>query len=82
MRYIYSLLGAVVIVFGIYTAGVYLDLYGELEEPGLPINSELPRSIVQQKQEAQEAFGRQKQILFGDTPVSYTHLTLPTIYSV
>ena len=99
MRYIYSLLGAVVIVFGIYTAGVYLDLYGELEEPGFPVNSELPRSIVQQKQEAQEAFGRQKQILFGDThvhttystdaflwslpiPVSYTHLTLPTILLV
>ena len=38
MRYIYSLLGAVVIVFGIYTAGVYLDLYGELEEPGFPVN--------------------------------------------
>ena len=58
MRYIYFLFGTVFIVFGIYTAGIYLDLYGELEEPGYSINSELPKSLVDQKLITQEPFGR------------------------
>ena len=52
MRYVYALLGAAVIVVGIYTIGVYLDLYGELEEPGFSIDSQLPASLVQDKFEA------------------------------
>ena len=82
MRYVYALLGAAVIVVGIYTIGVYLDLYGELEEPGFSIDSQLPASLVQGKFEAQKPFGREKQILFGDTHVHTTYSTDAFLWSL
>ena len=82
MRYIYFLFGTVFIVFGIYTAGIYLDLYGELEEPGYSINSELPKSLVDQKLISQKPFGREKQILFGDTHVHTTYSTDAFLWSL
>ena len=82
MRYVYALLGAAVIVVGIYTIGVYLDLYGELEEPGFSIDSQLPASLVQDKFEAQKPFGREKQILFGDTHVHTTYSTDAFLWSL
>ena len=62
MRYIYSLFGTVFIIFGIYTTGIYLDLYGELEDSGDSINSELPKSQVREKLISQKPLGREKQI--------------------
>ena len=82
MRYVYALLGAAVIVVGIYTIGVYLDLYGELEEPGFSIDSQLPASLVQDKFEAQKPFGREKQILFGDSHVHTTYSTDAFLWSL
>ena len=75
MRYISIFLGSLVLVIGIYVAGVYMNLYGELEEPGTSINSELPSSLVQSKSLAQKPFGETKQILFGDTHVHTTYST-------
>ena len=54
MQYIYYLFGTVLIISGIYIAGIYLDLYGELEEPGFSVNSELPKSLVDKKQISQK----------------------------
>ena len=82
MRYIYILFGTVFIIFSIYTAGIYLDLYGELESPGLSVNSELPRSLVEEKLISQKPFGREKQILFGDTHVHTTYSTDAFLWSL
>jgi len=82
MRYIYILFGTIFIVFGIYTAGIYLDLYGELESPGISVNSELPRSLVDKKFISQKPFGREKQILFGDTHVHTTYSTDAFLWSL
>ena len=57
MRYFGIFIGAIVLVTGIYVAGVYLNLYGELEEPGVSVDSELPKELVQSKLKAQEPFG-------------------------
>ena len=46
MRYFGIFIGAIVLVTGIYVAGAYLNLYGELEEPGASVDSELPRESV------------------------------------
>ena len=82
MRYIYSLFGTVFIIFGIYTTGIYLDLYGELEDSGDSINSELPKSLVREKLISQKPFGREKQILFGDTHVHTTYSTDAFLWSL
>ena len=82
MRYIYSLFGSVFIIFGIYTTGIYLDLYGELEDSGDSINSELPKSLVREKLISQKPFGREKQILFGDTHVHTTYSTDAFLWSL
>ena len=75
MKYLSILLGAILLVTGIYVVGVYLNLYGELEEPGVSVDSELPKHLVQNKLKAQEPFGKTKQILFGDTHVHTTYST-------
>ena len=75
MRYFGIFIGAIVLVTGIYVAGAYLNLYGELEEPGVSVDSELPKELVQSKLKAQEPFGKTKQILFGDTHVHTTYST-------
>ena len=82
MRYIYSLFGTFFIIFGIYTTGIYLDLYGELEDSGDSINSELPKSLVREKLISQKPFGREKQILFGDTHVHTTYSTDAFLWSL
>ena len=82
MRYIYSLFGTIFIIFGIYTTGIYLDLYGELEDSGDSINSELPKSLVREKLISQKPFGREKQILFGDTHVHTTYSTDAFLWSL
>ena len=82
MRYIYILFGTIFIIFGIYTSGIYLDLYGELEDSGNSINSELPKSLVKEKLISQEPFGREKQILFGDTHVHTTYSTDAFLWSL
>jgi len=82
MRYISILFGMIFIVFGIYTAGIYLDLYGELESPGISVNSELPRSLVEDKRISQKPYGREKQILFGDTHVHTTYSTDAFLWSL
>ena len=82
MRYIYILFGTIFIIFGIYTAGIYLDLYGELESPGSSINSELPKTLVNKKLAAQKPFGKEKQILFGDTHVHTTYSTDAFLWSL
>ena len=75
MRYISIFLGSIILVIGVYVAGVYMNLYGELEEPGVSVNSELPKSLLQNKLIAQKPFGKTKQILFGDTHVHTTYST-------
>lgn len=82
MRYISILFGTVFIIFGIYTAGIYLDLYGELESPGVSVNSELPKSLVEKKSIAQKLYGKEKQILFGDTHVHTTYSTDAFLWSL
>ena len=49
MRYVTIFLGAIVLVLGVYVAGAYMNLYGELEEPGVSVNSEIPKNLVQNK---------------------------------
>ena len=75
MKYLGIFIGAIVLVTGIYVTGVYLNFYGELEEPGVSVDSELPKQLVQNKLRAQEPFGKTKQILFGDTDVHTTYST-------
>ena len=62
MKYLGIFIGAIVLVTGIYVTGVYLNFYGELEEPGVSVDSELPKQLVQNKLKAQEPFGKTKQI--------------------
>ena len=54
MRYVTIFLGAIILVLSVYVAGVYMNLYGELEEPGVSVNSEIPKDLVQNKLIAQE----------------------------
>ena len=77
MRYISIFLGSLVLVIGIYVAGVYMNLYGELEEPGVSVDSELPDSLVQNKLIAQKPFGRLSRFcLATHTFIPLTQLTL------
>ena len=49
MRYLTIFLGAIILVLCVYVAGVYMNLYGELEEPGVSVNSEIQKDLVQNK---------------------------------
>ena len=84
MRYIYGFVrNNLIIIFGIYTAGIYLDLYGKLEGPGDSVDSELPRSLVDTKIELpRNHLIKRSRYLFGDTHVHTTYSTDAFLWSL
>ena len=73
----------VLLITGIYGLGIQYNWYGQLEEPGIPIDSSLPDDLVQQKEDRQkEISSSPKQILFGDTHVHTTYSTDAFLWSL
>ena len=87
MKTVFKYLGAsLVVIFLItivYSLGIQYNWYGQLEPPGQPLQSTLPKHLIKDKINRQmKVSNSSKQILFGDTHVHTTYSTDAFLWSL
>ena len=87
MKTVFKFLGIsliiAIVVATVYALGIQFNWYGELEKPGTPIQSSIPKDILEERKLQQtKVTDSKKQILFGDTHVHSTYSTDAFLWSL